>query len=49
MGIASALLKPMVKSAVKKADVLAPKLAGEMVEEVAPVATKSISGMVDSP
>lgn len=49
MGIASALLKPMVKSAVKKADVLAPKLAGEMIEEAAPVATKSISGMVDSP
>jgi hypothetical protein len=49
MGIASALLKPMVKSAVKKVDDIAPKVIGETLEEAAPVATKSISGIVNTP
>jgi hypothetical protein len=49
MGIASALLKPMVKSAVKKVDDIAPKVLGETLEEAAPVATKSISGIVKTP
>ncbi len=49
MGIASALIKPMVKSAVKKVDDIAPKVLGETLEEAAPVATKSISGVVKTP
>jgi hypothetical protein len=49
MGIASALIKPMVKSAVKKVDDIVPKAIGETLEEAAPVATKSISGVVKTP
>ena len=49
MGIASALIKPIAKSIVKKADDIAPKVIGETLEEAAPVATKSISGIVNTP
>lgn len=49
MGIASALIKPIAKSIVKKADDIAPKVLGETLEEAAPVATKSISGIVNTP
>jgi len=49
MGIASALIKPMVKSAVKKVDDIVPKAINETLEEAAPVATKSISGVVKTP
>jgi hypothetical protein len=49
MGFLSGLTKPVVKSIVKKADDIAPKVIGEMVEESAPVATKSISGIVKTP
>ena len=50
MGIASSLLKPMIKSAVKKADDFVPKLAADIVEEAAPLASKkSFSSMMETP
>lgn len=49
MGLASAFFKPAAKSIIKKVDDVAPKVIGETLQETAPVATKSISGVVDSP
>tara|TARA_R110000868_G_scaffold273929_2_gene533188 strand:+ start:5420 stop:7660 length:2241 start_codon:yes stop_codon:yes gene_type:complete len=49
MGIASSLIKPIAKSIIKKVDDIAPKVIGETLEEAAPVATKSISGVVNTP
>lgn len=49
MGLASAFFKPAAKSIIKKVDDVAPKVIGETLQETAPVATKSISGVIDSP
>ena len=50
MGIVSGLLKPMIKSAVKKADDVIPKIAADVVEEAAPVASKKpFSSLMETP
>ena len=49
-GLATAVAKPVAKSIVKKADDFAPKMAADVVEEAAPLATKkSFSSVMETP
>lgn len=49
-GLATAVAKPIAKSIVKKADDFAPKLAADVVEEAAPLASKKpFSSLMETP